>query len=440
MRIIIIEDEGITRQWLNKKITELGPEYHVEGIFSNGSQALSFFESGGKADVIFTDIRMPVMDGLEFLEKLDETGRKPYKIILSSYDEFQYARRAIKLGANEFVLKPEITKDTLKQILSDARKNLEQSRPDTGPEKEKSMVEEKGILLFQLLGTKPETEADRILNSKAEPVQRSRNDTEKEALLKIFGIGCPETSLTRLVITDFYLENQTAKENPEELIHLFLEQENIDGAFFLINNQEFVLGYLHQKITSRKEVMDRLSNILQIHLGCKVYAGISRMDGYEKIREMYHHATVAKENRIFFGMPGCQQYDDMHVNEKQDNGKFYYGKEIKEITEYLSLENYAAAADRIKSFLINVREAHYLPPAYVKALCNEILSAFLHEIWKYPLTDEERSHVVDMNLFLGKSPIRLDQLTDLMLEETDYFNKFLQKKKISSNTLPPSGK
>jgi len=151
MKIMIIEDEGITRQWLHKKIEELGPEYDVAGIFSNGRQALAFLEAGEQTDVIFTDIRMPVMDGLEFLEKIGKMGLEPYKVILSSYDEFQYARRAMKLGAHEFVLKPEITKDTLKQILDDARKKLEMAQPKSGPAKQKSVEEERGMLLLRLL-------------------------------------------------------------------------------------------------------------------------------------------------------------------------------------------------------------------------------------------------------------------------------------------------
>ena len=92
MKIIIIEDEGITRQWLKKKLEELSEDNHVEGVFSNGRKALDYLECEKDVDVVFTDIRMPVMDGLEFLEKLLEKAIDPYKVILSAYDEFQYAR------------------------------------------------------------------------------------------------------------------------------------------------------------------------------------------------------------------------------------------------------------------------------------------------------------------------------------------------------------
>ncbi len=422
MKIMIIEDEGITRQWLHKKIEELGPEYDVAGIFSNGRQALAFLEAGEQTDVIFTDIRMPVMDGLEFLEKIGKMGLEPYKVILSSYDEFQYARRAMKLGAHEFVLKPEITKDTLKQILDDARKKLEMAQPKSGPAKQKSAEEERGMLLLRLLEDNGSPETSITAHSEKEKLL-------KEKLSEIFGEHCAKTDLTQLVLADFYLEKEADKEKLSELISLFLEQEHLPGAFYLTGSQEFLLACLPPKTANHTESMDRLVRILQVHLGVCVYTGVSRMQGEGKILEMHRHATVAKENRIFFGIPGCQQYDDMRIGEPCHDGKFYFSNDIRDIKEYLSKENYMAAIDRATLFLASASKAHYLPPAYVKALCNEILSAFLHEIWKYPLTEDEKSHVVDMNLLPGHAAAHFEQLDSLMKKEMDYFLAFLQRKK-----------
>ena len=120
MRIIIVEDEGLTRKWIQKKIKELDMGFLVDGVFSNGSQVLKYLEKN-ETDVIFTDIQMPVMDGLELLEQIQKMEVQPYKVILSAYDEFHYARRAMKLGAQEFVLKPELTEESLRHILEEAR-------------------------------------------------------------------------------------------------------------------------------------------------------------------------------------------------------------------------------------------------------------------------------------------------------------------------------
>lgn len=116
MNIVIADDENIILTWLKKNIEALSPEYRVVASCVNGSQALACIEERD-IDVLFTDIRMPVMDGMELMKRLGEQKKLPYTIILSAYDDFLYARDAFKLGAREFLLKPEITREGLLECL-----------------------------------------------------------------------------------------------------------------------------------------------------------------------------------------------------------------------------------------------------------------------------------------------------------------------------------
>lgn len=63
IRIVIVDDESITRQWVKKKIEDISSEYCIIGVFSNGRQALEFCKNQ-IVDVIFTDIRMSTMDAI----------------------------------------------------------------------------------------------------------------------------------------------------------------------------------------------------------------------------------------------------------------------------------------------------------------------------------------------------------------------------------------
>lgn len=101
MNIVIADDEQIILKWMKKNIEALSPDNHVIGVCSNGNQALECCLNQ-KVDVLFTDIRMPVMDGMELLEKLNDSQRLPYTVILSAYDDFSYARDCFKLGIKEF--------------------------------------------------------------------------------------------------------------------------------------------------------------------------------------------------------------------------------------------------------------------------------------------------------------------------------------------------
>lgn len=420
MKIIILEDEGITRQWLKKKLEELSEDYHVEGVFSNGRKALDYLASGKDVDVIFTDIRMPVMDGLEFLEKLLEMGLEPYKVILSAYDEFQYARQAMRLGAQEFVLKPEITKEALKQILGDAAKYLEQRKQEREEKKGKEAEEERGAALAELMKREPGSIKD---------------------LARVFGEKVTEQEARQLVIVDIYLEKQTAREAVEELLLLFLEQEKMRGAFSWSGSRRIILGYLHKADMERTRLIGRLGDILQIHTGIRLYLGISRIQGDGNVKEMYRQAVTARENRVFFGIPGVQQYDDMRISMGQEAGELYFNQDIKEIMGYLQQENYDAAEQMVDAFLDNVKKASYLHPAYVKALCDEILSAYRHNLWEYTLDDEEKERAGGTGFFINKLALEanqglmegetpdLEQLIAMVKGEVEELCGLLQKKR-----------
>ena len=65
---------------------------------------------------MFTDIRMPKMDGLTLVNKMEELSQKPVVIVLSGYDEFSYAVEMMKHGVRDYILKP-IKRETIEQLL-----------------------------------------------------------------------------------------------------------------------------------------------------------------------------------------------------------------------------------------------------------------------------------------------------------------------------------
>ena len=111
IKIAIVDDEELIRRGISYLLEEAKRSYQVVGMFENGQKALDFLMNYD-VDVIITDIRMPVMDGLSFLQKLQQLGKKYQVIILSGYDDFAYAQQAIRFGVKEYLLKP-INKDEL---------------------------------------------------------------------------------------------------------------------------------------------------------------------------------------------------------------------------------------------------------------------------------------------------------------------------------------
>jgi two-component system response regulator YesN len=109
MRIFLIEDEALAMEEL-LFIMKPYAEQHTIVCFENGEDALEGALQAAP-DIIISDIKMPGLSGLETLQKLTVINPQLQAIMLSGYNEFEYARAAIKLGAKEYILKPVMEKE-----------------------------------------------------------------------------------------------------------------------------------------------------------------------------------------------------------------------------------------------------------------------------------------------------------------------------------------
>ena len=126
LKIFLAEDEVIVRETIKRMIPweELG--FELVGEAADGEMALPLLIRQ-KPDLLITDIKMPFMDGLT-LAKLAKKELPELKIvILSGYDDFNYAKQAISIGVEEYLLKP-ITKNALIERLSEIRSRYEHEK------------------------------------------------------------------------------------------------------------------------------------------------------------------------------------------------------------------------------------------------------------------------------------------------------------------------
>ena len=109
--LLVVEDEKLIRQGIVAMIRR--SSVPVEEILEcrNGEEALEILGKQ-RVDVMFTDIRMPKMDGLTLVNKMEELSQKPVVIVLSGYDEFSYAVEMMKHGVRDYILKP-IKRETI---------------------------------------------------------------------------------------------------------------------------------------------------------------------------------------------------------------------------------------------------------------------------------------------------------------------------------------
>jgi|GEM_PF-1724257 len=105
MRILVVDDEKEIRDYICN-MTEWGAlGCVIAGSAANGVKALELLEEI-RPELLITDIRMPEMDGIELAEKIRETRSDLPIIFLTAYNEFEYAKKGIKLGVADFLTKP----------------------------------------------------------------------------------------------------------------------------------------------------------------------------------------------------------------------------------------------------------------------------------------------------------------------------------------------
>lgn len=125
-KVVVAEDEPLILGNVVRKITEMNIGFQVVGSADDGKAALELVEAHSP-DVLVTDIRMPVMDGLELLKIMASRHPNMKKIVISGYDDFKYAQQALKYEAADYLLKP-LKMEELLEAFSRIRISLDAQR------------------------------------------------------------------------------------------------------------------------------------------------------------------------------------------------------------------------------------------------------------------------------------------------------------------------
>ena len=127
-KVILVDDEEEVIDVIKQKIAwdQLG--FQVVGSATNGVKALELVEKT-QPGVVITDIKMPYMDGLELSKRLNDDYRNIHIIIFTGFDEFEYAKEAVHLEVEEYMLKP-INSQELTECLKRVKNSLDVEREE----------------------------------------------------------------------------------------------------------------------------------------------------------------------------------------------------------------------------------------------------------------------------------------------------------------------
>lgn len=134
-KLLIVDDEPLVQVGIKSMLKWEDLNIEICGTAVNGSVALEMIETH-KPDIVLTDIKMPVMDGISMLKNYREktSDALPVFIMLTSYEEFSLAKQALSLQAFEYLVKVELTPESLSDTIKRAISKIEEANASKAPQ------------------------------------------------------------------------------------------------------------------------------------------------------------------------------------------------------------------------------------------------------------------------------------------------------------------
>lgn len=297
--LMLVDDEERARHGIRTLIDWETHGIRICGEARDGEEALQLLKNV-HADILMTDIRMPVMDGLELIERVAEQYPSVRRIIMSGYDDFGYARKALAFGACEYLLKPSRTQEILEAVLKQAEAVREERNREELSEQLAAGFRES----FPLL---KERTLSRLILSSSPPYERLLSN------LRLNGVAFPYHLFGVLVleIDNFHSLQQRYSSEDIELFKYALKNiaeetltPKLHCATFEHEDHIVVIVNTGELADSADLILwaETLQANVASHLKFSASVGIGSLEpGVAHLHVSYKQAIAALERRYFTG-------------------------------------------------------------------------------------------------------------------------------------------
>ena len=123
IRMLIIDDNKIIREHFQKMVDWGSKGFELVAVAGNGMAGWHEFQKH-KPELVITDVKMPGMNGLELAKKIKEESPETMVVFISNYEDFNYLKSAISIGAYDYILKHETRGKIFDEKLEEIRKEI----------------------------------------------------------------------------------------------------------------------------------------------------------------------------------------------------------------------------------------------------------------------------------------------------------------------------
>lgn len=314
--VLIVEDEMLVRMGIKNSID--WPKFGMEVIadVSEGKAAWEIYERESP-DLVITDIKMPVMDGMELITKIRDKDNYTKILILSCLEEFELARKAATLGVSGYILKLSMSFDEIEELLGKIKRELD--KMDSEKKLKSAPTVDRGLLKEELF-------KNYIFYRLYSPESFEKQLEELRCRLK------PSKLILCVMDLDEYERLQdTFRDEKGQLIKFSLLNvinEVLDsyerGEVFQDDNRRYVIIFTFFDKVSELKIREELNKILE-HLirvfrsffNLPLSFGVSSIKaGYDRLNELYEEGNKALKLKFFAGQ-GSILYWDAKISPEQ---------------------------------------------------------------------------------------------------------------------------
>ncbi len=385
IKILVADDDSIVRSTFKNIIDWNAYDFFLCEAACNGLEALETVRKE-RVDIVITDIKMPVMDGLSFIESVKKEFPDIKIIVLSAFDEFSFVNQAYQLGASDYLLKMEVEHDSLLKLLlrvsDELKKDMESKKSSKEKEEaalhmEKAFFRSKKLLQQKIL-------KELIYGSFTKELQK------KMEMEDIYISPCCGMVIV-IKLNNYYT---VEKELFEEERELFLYA--IDNIFEeCLNDYKAVYGFFNLPheyvIIFPNTLSENESSGILLHLYSKLQASARKSfdiiisGGYSKIifdknmnnkayKNAYKKAIAACEYSFVAGRKRFVSSDEIDFNPIA--AKLNISEKIRIFRECLSSMNGKAVFDVITKVQVDEKEVTINNIESVR----ELFNSYYHEI------------------------------------------------------------
>lgn len=375
LKMIIADDEAIVRNGLKKVIRweNFGIEIIAEAM--DGQEAFELCQQL-QPDILFTDIRMPIMDGLEVAMKLKELHSTISVIIISGMQDFNYAKTALDISAEGYVLKP-INVDELHEVIKKVvnRIKLERNRQSEMIHLKQQLHEHFPVIREKFLRSL-------VLGAYA-------NELQIQSKLQYFQLPFQWNEsfmVSVLQIDDYSKTIESTSEEDKQLLSFSVSNiiEEIltnynAGVSFCLNENEFILIFNQNAQTNKKytEICEEAVSCLDKFLNISVSVGVGRwVNRVLSLNSSYTDARTALQYKFYTGRNSILDISDINImndiNSGSVDGSCLYKNE-NQLMNFIKLGDCDGVSKTVTGMFDDLCADRNKPVDYIQSVCVELV-------------------------------------------------------------------